>query len=339
MSGIPQIKHKQLTTSARSKLATYAVAEGVNKAAREFGVHYDTAKRWYLKYVNCRDLLNDNAEPLNDDDFRRLDKYKNYVNNISLQALKIKFDLPYTIFTMAKYYRTQNIPRNINHLKILKCASCKSHFRVIIVFWGKPTSISCPICMHKYLTSLELLHLPFYNPKNADYYIDQNKLTKINNSKFDEDVRPLLTVPKELKCLFVYAVKPRKHNKIHIVKYFEKTDGNTIPITYCQIKYPKLNARRVLNPRTDAIDIDNICYTCQNNYLHVYKKGRDRFPSIINAALDPEQFAIELFLLAQQYNNKTAQALLGVNKRKFYKIKRKYMNQFSAIEKTFKGNF
>ena len=44
------------------------------------------------------------------------------------------------------------------------------------------------------------------------------------------------------------------------------------------------------------------------------------------------QIALELFYLAQKYNNKDACILMGISKKGYYKFKKQYADLYAAIQ-------
>ena len=325
------IRHKQLTPKEREELAKYAVEHGINVTAILFGKHYSTVKRWHDRYLNDELPTNLKTTPLTLAEHKYLLSISHLVGNKSLREIKVEYSLPYSIDTLTKYYKQQNIPIEKKYLLILKCPKCKELFRAINVYFGRPRDIKCPLCEYPKLDRLEYLQMPFYNPRSQDFFFSQSKLFPINSNNFNKTVLPLLKIPKDLKCLFLYNIKPRRHNRIHPIKYYEKIGANTVPVTYCGVEFPKINKREILNPRSREIETSLICQNCQLSYFRDYKKYGDRYPDNKVKLPDPLQIALELFFLAQKYNNKDACILMGISKKGYYKYKKQYPKQFNAI--------
>ena len=161
--------HKQLTVEKREELAIYASNYSINKAAKEFSVHFSTAKRWHDRLLRNAGYANEKITPLVAKEHDLLKSLTQYVGKISLSEIKKQFSLPYSIDTLADYYRKQNIPAIVKYLLILKCPNCGIQFRAINVFFGRPRSIPCPNCTHKYLERVGYLRTPFFNPNDNDF--------------------------------------------------------------------------------------------------------------------------------------------------------------------------
>lgn len=326
------IKHRQLSLEEREELAKYAVEHGINYTANKFGKHYNTIKRWHDRYLNNKDFNNIETDTLTTIDHENLDSLSHLVGQNSLREIKIKYSLPFTIDTLAKYYKRQNIAIENKYLLILKCQNCLKWIRAINVYFGRPRNIKCPSCDYYKLNRQECLKIPFYNPRSQDYFFNRSLLTLINSEYYKEAVLPLLKIPKNLKCLLVYNIRPRKHNRTHIIKYFEKIGNNTIPVTYCNISFPDIQKRELFSPRSREFETDLICQTCQLPYFRDYKKHGDRYPDTNYKSTDPIYTALELFSIAKESNNKTAYTLMGLSKEKFYKLKKQYAELYAAIK-------
>lgn len=325
------IKHRQLTLEERENLAKYAIKYGVNYTATLFGKHYNTVKHWYNRYLYNELLNNAKTDPLTFVDHENLDSVSHLIGHISLREIKIKYSLPFSIDTLAKYYKRQNIPIEEKYLLIFRCPNCKETLRAINVYFGRPRNIRCPNCDYYKLDRLEYLKIPFYNPRPQDYFFNKSLLTQINSNNFDETVLLLLKIPKDLVSLLVYNIRPRKHNRIHLIKYFEKIRDNTIPVTYCGVGFSKINKREIFGPRSREIETGLICQSCQLPYFRDYKKYGARYPDIKIKSPDPIHTALELFFMALRYNNRTAYTLLGISKKGFYKFKKQYAVYFDTV--------
>jgi len=332
------LKHKQLTITKRKKLAESAVEIGIKQTANKYGIEYNTIKKWHDRLLNNEPFNNIKAVPLTSAEHRLLDSYSHLVGNKPIHEIKSKYSLPYTLPTIAQYYKKQNIPIEKKYLLVMKCPECKACIRVINVFFGKPRVIQCSFCGYYKLGRQEKLLLPFYNQRYQDYFLDRSILTEVGSINYNLTVLPLLKIPDNLKCLFLYNIKPRKLNRIHIVKYFENVGNNTIPVTYCNVRFPNINKREILNPRSKQIDTDMICQNCQLPYFRDFTKHGDRFPKVIIKSPDQLQLAVELFLLAKKYNIKTARALTGVSKKKYYELTNQYIKQYDAVNHLFSND-
>ena len=326
-----KIKHDQLSIDERLEIGNYSLKYGINRASIFFKVNYSTAKRWHDRVKNSDDLKNKNSAPLTQNEHKKIMKYADRVRNNSIKIIKERYNLPYSLDTLTRYYNKLNIPSTNKYLLLLKCPECKKLIRVINIFWGKPRNIFCPHCNKTKLNKNKYIKIPFFNAMSSDYYFDSGQLCSVDSKRFSDIVVPLLQVPKNLKSLFIYLVKPRKLSRIHIINYFEKVNENIVPVTCCGVRYATISKRRIINPKLDEVDLEIVCQKCQTVYLKDYNRVRDQFPKIIEMVMDPEQFAIKLFLLAKSYDIKTAQALMGITNRKFYRIKKDYLNQYHAI--------
>ena len=332
------LKHKQLSIAERKELAESAVEIGINQTAIKYGIEYNTIKRWYDRLLNNEPFNNIKTVPLTSAEHKLLDFYSHLVGNKPIHKIKSEYSLPYTLKTIAHYYNKQNIPIEKKHLLIMTCPACKECLRVINVFFGSPRVIQCPFCGYYKLGRKENLLLPFYNQRSQDYFLDRSILTEVSSINFNLTVLPLLKIPNNLKCLFLYNIKPRKLNRIHIVKFFENIGNNTIPITYCNVRFPNINKREILNPRSKQIDTDMICQNCQLPYFRDFVKYGDRFPKVIIKSPDQLQIAIKLFLLAKKYNIKTVCALAGVSKKKYYELTKQFIKQYDAVDHLFSND-
>lgn len=325
------IRHTQLTLEEREVLAKHAINHGVNYTATLFDKHYTTVQRWRDRYLNNKDLNNIETTPLTSVNHKYLDSLAHLVSYKSLREIKIEYSLPYSIDTLAKYYRRQNITIENKHLLIFKCPKCNQRLRAINIYFGRPRNVQCPNCDYSKLDRKEYLRFPFYNPCSIDYFFSRAKLFSVNTKYFKETVLHILKIPKYLKCLFVYNIKPRKSNRIHIIKYFEKIGENTIPVTFCSIRFPNIQKREILNPRSNKIDTGLICQSCQIPYLRDFNKYSDKYPNSKVSSPSPLQIALNLFYLAQKYDNKSAYTLMGLSKKEYYKLKTQYIEHFDAI--------
>lgn len=332
------MKHKQLTITERKELAESAVDIGINQTAIKYGIEYNTIKHWHDRLLNNEPFNNIKTVPLTSTEHKLLDSYSHLVGHKPIHKIKSEYSLPFSIRTIAHYYNRQNIIIARKHLLVMKCPECKACIRVINVFFGRPRNIQCPCCGYYKLGRHENLLLPFYNQRHQDYFLDRSILREVNSINFNLTVLPMLKISDNLKCLFLYNIQPRKLNRIHIVKYFENIGNNTIPITYCNDRFPNINKREILNPRSKQIDTNLLCQNCQLPYLKDFIKYGDRFPKVINQSIDQLQIAIELFLLAKKYNLKTARALMGVSKKKYYDLKKRYIQQFDAVNHLFSND-
>lgn len=330
------IIHKQLTPKEREDLAKYAIKNGIYVTAKLYGKHYSTVKRWYNNYLSNGIFTNLATTPLTYQDHGYLDSLSHLIGSKSIREIKKIYSLQFSIDTLAKYYNRKNIPIEEKYLLILKCPNCQRWLRAINVFFGRPRIIRCPLCGFHKLNHQEYLLIPFYNPRQEDYFFNRSLLSPID-SDYKESVLSLLKMPKNLKCLLVYNIKPRKHNKIHLIKYFERIGENTIPVTYCSVRFPKINKREILNPRYHEIDTALICQKCQISYLRDFKKYGDKFPNTKDNLPNPLQIALKLFFLVQKCNIKTACILMGISKKDYYKLKKRYGAHFDAV-RHFIGN-
>lgn len=326
------IKHRQLSLKEREILAKHAIKYGVNKTAVLFGKHFATVKRWHDRYISGDSFTNIETTPLTSTDQKYLLSLSHLVGKKSLQQIKTETSILFSVDTLATFYRCQNIVIEQKYLLRLKCPNCKETLRAINVFFGRPRNIRCPNCNYYSLDRLEYLRIPFYKPGSQDYFFNMSQLTPITSNNFTETVLPLLKIPDDLKILSVYNVKPRKHNRIHIVKYFEKINNNTIPVTYCSNRFPDIQKREIFKPRSKEFEMSLICQSCQFPYLKDYQKNGDRFPDIKYRSSDTFYTALELFLLAKNNNNIKAYTLMGMSKKKFYNFKKKYPTLYIAIK-------
>ncbi len=324
--------HRQLPIELRKELAKYATKHGINVTAKLYGKHYSTVKRWYNNYLSNGIFTNLVTTPLTSQDHEYLDSLSHLIGSKSIREIKKEYSLPFSIDTLAKYYKRKNIPIEEKYLLILKCPDCQRWLRAINVFFGRPRIMCCPICGFHKLNRQEYLRIPFYNPRQQDYFFNRSLLSPID-SDYKESVLSLLKMPKNLKCLLVYNTNPRKHNRIHLIKYFEKIGDTTIPVTYCSVSFVNINKREIYNPRSHEIVLDLICQRCQLPYYRDFKKNGDKFPKIVVKSLSKLQIALELFIIAQKYNNKTAYTLLGLSKKEFYKLKKQYAEQFDTVRR------
>ena len=226
------IKHRQLSLEEREELAKYAVKYGINYTANTFGKHYNTIKRWRDRYLNGEIFTNIETTPLTSTEHKYLLSLIHLVGQKSLRQIKNEYSLPFSIDTLAKFYKQQNIVVEQKYLLRLKCPNCKETLRAINLYFGRPRNIRCPFCGYHKLGRQEYLQIPFYNPRPRDFFFSRSKLLSIKVNNFNQTVLPLLKIPKDLKCLFVYNIRPREHNRIHPIKYFEKIGDKTIPVTY-----------------------------------------------------------------------------------------------------------
>jgi len=325
------IRHKQLTPKEREELAIYAIEHGINPTAKLYGKHYATVKLWRDRFFNNDVLTNVESTPLTAADFEYLNSFIHLIDHKPLRELKREYSLPFSIGTIATYYQQQNIPISDKYLLNLKCPNCKLQLRAINVFFGRPRDIQCPHCGFYKLERYEYLKIPFYNPRQDDYFFDSSLLAPISSDIFKDTVLPLLKIPKDLRCLMVYIFKPRKFNRIHMIKHFDKDGDNTVPITYCGVDFPNTKKREILNTRSQDIDTNLICHNCQIPYLRDFNKYGEKFPKIIAKSSGLHQTAFELFYLAQKYNIKIARTLMDISERRYYILKKRFPVYFEAI--------
>ena len=183
------IRHKQLTPKKREELAKYAVKHGITVTAKLFGKHYTTVKHWRNKYLNKENFTNLATTPLTSTEHEYLDSLSHLVGYKSLREIKVEYSLPFSIDTLAKYYKQQNIPIEEKYLLILKCPKCKELFRAINVYFGRPRDIKCPLCDYPKLNRKEYLRLPFFNPKSQDYFLNRLILIHSFHLKLFDDLK------------------------------------------------------------------------------------------------------------------------------------------------------
>lgn len=329
------LKHKQIPIQKRKELAEYALKNGINRTVLKYNVHHLTAQRWLDRLVCGKSFENKNFQLLTEDDHNYLLSLKHLVGVVSMQEIKNKYSLDTSIYTMARFYREQNIIQEKKYLMIFKCKHCKNTIRVIKIYFGWPKKIPCQNCGLKPMKHIETLVIPFYSPNYyKDFFINSGQLTPVNHIFFIDNVASLLKIHNGTKTLFTYSSKPKKNNRFHIIKEFRQINDNIIPVSYCNHSFTNLHSRNILNPNMDNIMTELICSNCQLPFFRDIQRKENTFPKIMEIKPDLSQLATELFITAQQTNIKMACKTIGVPRKRFYELKKKYVYLYNAVQIT-----